>query len=102
MGLARETLAIYAPIAHRLGIHFFKAEMEDLAFRILEPAAFQELQKAAEKRMTMRTTRLEQIKGDLASLLELHGIRGEVHGRDKNLYSIHTKMQRDRLECYFA
>ncbi|MEE8394746.1 MAG: HD domain-containing protein, partial [bacterium] len=97
LGLARETLAIYAPIAHRLGIHFFKAEMEDLAFRILEPAAFLELQKGVEKRVTQRKTRLEEITGELADLLELHEIDGEVYGRDKNLYSIHTKMQRDRL-----
>jgi GTP diphosphokinase / guanosine-3',5'-bis(diphosphate) 3'-diphosphatase len=96
--VGRETLAIYAPIAHRLGVHSFKAELEDLAFRIMEPASWAELQASVDARIAERSARIEQINGELRALLAAHGLKAEVLGRTKHLYSIHRKMQRDRLD----
>ncbi|HUJ76924.1 MAG TPA: HD domain-containing protein, partial [bacterium] len=63
--LARETLAIYAPIAHRLGIHYFKAELEDRAFEILEPAGFAELQAAVQGRLRQSQGMLDRVNPEL-------------------------------------
>jgi GTP diphosphokinase / guanosine-3',5'-bis(diphosphate) 3'-diphosphatase len=94
--VGRETLAIYAPIAHRLGVHSFKAELEDRAWRILEPAEGAELQERVEARIAERSARIEQINESLRALLREQGLQGEVLGRTKHLYSIHQKMLRDR------
>jgi GTP pyrophosphokinase len=95
--LARETLVIYAPIAHRLGIQYLKAEMEDLAFAILDPPAFAELKAAVEARIRARSAPIEQINTELRALLEQQGIRAEVVGRAKHLYSIHHKMLKNKI-----
>ena len=95
--VARETLAIYAPITHRLGVHFFKAELEDLAFHILEPESYEALNGQVNQRISESRTRIDQINQELTELLEIHGIQGEVLGRGKNLYSIYFKMQRDKV-----
>lgn len=96
--MARETLAIYAPIAHRLGIQFFKDELEDLAFSILEPAAWKDLQEQVEVRVTERSSLVKRINREVTELLKTHGVQGEVLGRTKHLYSIHRKMQRTKVE----
>ena len=96
--MARETQAIYAPIAHRLGIHFIKAEMEDLAFKVLEPDAYYDLQNAVERRVSQRKIRIQRINQEMSDLLEKNRISGEVLGRTKNLYSLREKMRRDKLE----
>lgn len=92
--IARETLHIYAPIAHRLGIHFFLAEMEDTAFQAIEPEAARELQAAVESQVAARRERIERINEELRGLLEDNGIQGEVIGRTKHLYSIHRKLKK--------
>ena len=95
-GIARETLAIYAPIAHRLGVHFFKSELEDLAFQILKPESYLELQEQVAQRISESRKSINRINQELNSLLDIHSIKGEVLGRSKNLYSIYSKMQRDK------
>lgn len=95
--LAREALAIYAPIAHRLGVHFIKAEMEDLAFETLEPRVFTRLKQEVEKRISVRQLRIEEINEYLRQLLEKNHLKGEVLGRTKHLFSIHNKMKSDKL-----
>ncbi|MDH4225551.1 MAG: RelA/SpoT family protein, partial [Deltaproteobacteria bacterium] len=96
--VARETMMIYAPIASRLGIHFFKSEMEDLAFQELEPEACRDLQTKVEQRLAARRERIERINRELTALLAGHQLQGEVLGRTKHLYSIYTKLQKSRLE----
>jgi GTP pyrophosphokinase len=98
VALARETLVIYSPIADRLGIHFFKAEMEDRAFQILEPERWAELKARVDARIRERGAPIERINGELRELLRQHGIAAEVSGRAKHLYSIHQKMLKNRLE----
>jgi len=98
MALARETLAIYSPIAHRLGIHFFKAELEDRAFQVVDARAYGELQTAVEAKAAERGVRIAQINEELRALLAGQGIEGEVLARTKHLYSIRSKMRRTKVE----
>jgi GTP diphosphokinase / guanosine-3',5'-bis(diphosphate) 3'-diphosphatase len=91
--LARETLAIYAPIAHRLGVHAFKADLEDLSFQLLEPVAYAELKQAVNSRLSERLATVDAIRGELLELLAKQGLTAQITGRLKHLYSIHTKMQ---------
>jgi len=92
--IAQETLDIYAPIAHRLGIARFKWELEDLAFKHLDPESYRMLvAKIAEKREE-RERAIEEVEGPLRALLAERGIAAEVTGRPKHLLSIWRKMQR--------
>jgi len=95
--LARETMAIYAPIAHRLGIHSFKDELEDRAFEILEPEEYASLQARVDARIAERSERITRINQELRDLLTEHGIEGEVLGRTKHLYSVHNKIKKRRV-----
>ena len=95
--LARETLHIYSPIAHRLGIFYFLAEMEDLAFRILLPQEAEELHQAVESRVAERRQQIERFNNEINNLFQIHGMKGEVNGRTKHLYSIHQKLQKNRI-----
>ncbi|MDH4248835.1 MAG: RelA/SpoT family protein [Deltaproteobacteria bacterium] len=96
--LAREARTIFAPIAHRLGVHFIKAEMEDIAFSILEPEVHADLQRRVDEKVTERSARIVEINQELKDLLRRNGLDGEVLGRTKHLYSIHNKMKKSRLE----
>ncbi|MDQ0287079.1 GTP pyrophosphokinase [Desulfofundulus luciae] len=101
--IARETLEIYAPLAHRLGIYHLKWELEDLSFRYLEPEKYYEL---AERVSRTRRKREEYIRGAIQILrrkLAEVGIFADIQGRPKHLYSIYTKMekqQKDLSEIY--
>lgn len=90
---ARETLEIQAPLANRLGLARFKWELEDLAFRFLEPATYQELVHLLESSREQRERYIEQFKETLRAALTREGISATVSGRPKHLYSIWRKMQ---------
>ncbi len=92
--IARETMEIYAPIAHRLGIARFKWELEDLAFKYLDTESYRELVRAIAEKRTQREAAIEQVKGPLRKRLEVEGIAAEVTGRAKHLFSIKQKMER--------
>ncbi len=96
--IARETLDIYAPLAHRLGIYWMKAELEDLALRYLDPEAYQDL---AGRIARKRQERQGDI-GDVISLLERKlaevDIKAQITGRPKHFYSIYKKMRDQRKE----
>ncbi len=90
--IALETREIYAPLAHRLGMAQIRWELEDLAFKHLEPEAYRELaRKVAEKRQE-REEQIEALRGPLEEELRKAGIPCEVYGRPKHLWSIHRKM----------
>ncbi|RKO66674.1 RelA/SpoT family protein [Desulfofundulus salinus] len=96
--IARETLEIYAPLAHRLGIYHLKWELEDLSFRYLEPEKYYEL---AERVSRTRRKREEYIRGAIQILrrkLAEVGIFADIQGRPKHLYSIYTKMQKQQKD----
>ena len=96
--IARQTMEIYAPLAERLGIWQIKWELEDLAFKVLEPEAFRELAKLLDTRRRGREGYIERAIEELRPRLEAAGIVGELQGRPKHIYSIWKKMQRKSAE----
>ncbi|MDZ4063839.1 MAG: bifunctional (p)ppGpp synthetase/guanosine-3',5'-bis(diphosphate) 3'-pyrophosphohydrolase, partial [Coriobacteriia bacterium] len=89
---AIETMEIYAPLAHRLGISSIKWELEDLAFYYLEPKRFHQVQKMVAESREAREAYLRQVIDQLQSELGAVGITAEISGRPKHLYSIYQKM----------
>jgi guanosine-3',5'-bis(diphosphate) 3'-pyrophosphohydrolase len=94
--IARETLEIYAPIAHRLGMGIIRSELEDLSFNQLEPSAYLELQKKVESKRKTYERYLHEVQDTIRKKLVENGIPAEVEGRIKRLYSIHQKIQRQQ------
>ena len=92
--LARETMDIYAPLASRLGVWQFKWELEDLAFRYLEPEQYHRVASMVASRRSERERYVRLLESELREVLEAAGIKAEVTGRVKHLYSISEKMQR--------
>ncbi|MGQ9476306.1 MAG: RelA/SpoT family protein [Actinomycetota bacterium] len=90
---ARETLEIYAPLAHRLGISQLKWQLEDLAFATLYPLRFQEIVQMVNQRRPERERYVEEVKRELQAQLRQAHIRAEIEGRVKHYYSIYTKMK---------
>ena len=90
---AEETLDIYAPLAHRLGIWRFKWELEDLGFRYLHREEYRQVSQGIVAKRGEREAEAALVISRLESFLERHGIRADVQGRAKNLYSIYRKMQ---------
>jgi len=95
--VAQETLDIYAPIAHRLGMGRIRGELEDLAFAHLEPEAYQEICQAIESRRQAGENSLEQIRRELEALLRREGIPARVEGRIKRAYSVYQKIKRQKI-----
>ena len=95
--IARETLEIYAPLANRLGVGQLKWEMEDLAFRYLEPQAYKQIAKSLEEKRTSRESYVREFVSRLQDELDREGIEAELSGRPKHIYSIWRKMQRKHL-----
>ena len=98
--IARETLDIYAPLANRLGIWQAKWELEDLAFRYIEPEAYKEIAKSLDERRVDRQRYIDQVLRQLRSELEKQGLKADVKGRPKHIYSIWKKMQRKGLSFH--
>src|SRR5713101_6433455 len=96
--IARETLDIYAPLANRLGVWQLKWELEDLSFRYLEPGLYKRIAGMLEDRRSERERFVEQAIAELADELARAGIRGEITGRPKHLYSIYSKMRAKSLD----
>ena len=92
--IARQTMEIYAPLAERLGIWQMKWELEDLAFKALEPDRFRELAKLLDTRRKGREGFIETAIAELRPALEAAGIEADIQGRPKHIYSIYKKMQR--------
>ncbi len=94
---ALEARAIYAPLANRLGVWQLKWELEDLAFRYLEPEEYRRVAAALNERRADRERYIEAVCADLQGELHTAGIEALVHGRPKHIYSIYRKMQRKYL-----
>jgi GTP pyrophosphokinase len=89
---ARETLDIYAPLAHRLGMQELKQQLEDLSFAALHPKRYAEIEHMVARRAPERDFYLTQVLEDIRYRIDELNISAEVMGRDKNLYSIYEKM----------
>src|SRR6267142_706119 len=92
--ISRETLDLYAPIAHLLGMGVVRGELEDLAFRYLEPESFLALQKEVSDKAPLHKKFLEEVQTTIQTKLVENGIPAELEGRVKSLYSLHRKMLR--------
>lgn len=90
--IASETLEVYAPIAHRLGISDIKNELEDLCFQYLNKEKYYEIAKLVEKRKTERDAQVQDMIKEISALLDEHHIKYRIFGRSKHLYSIYKKM----------
>jgi GTP pyrophosphokinase len=95
---ASETMAIYAPLANRLGISQLKWEMEDLAFRYLEPDCYRRIAKSLADKRLEREAYIVKFTKTLQNLLANNHIQAKVYGRPKHIYSIWKKMQRKQIE----
>ncbi len=95
---AKETLEIYAPIAHRLGIHAIKWELEDLAFAALHPRKYQDIKGLVNQQREEREDYVRHAGEGLLSELDALGIRAEIAGRAKHFYSIYAKMTKKGRE----
>jgi len=95
--IARETLEIYAPIAHRLGMGKIRGELEDLGFRYVDPIAYQQVHDAVEARRKAGEAFLARVESIFRDKLKEAGITATVESRIKRLYSIHKKLQRQHI-----
>ena len=94
---ARETLDVYAPLAHRLGVQEVKHEMENRSFEILYPGRYQEIEELILQRAPEREALIEQVTTEIRALLDDAGIEATMAGRPKHHYSIYKKMVDSRL-----
>ena len=90
--IARETLDIYAPLAHRLGVYAIKQELEDLALRYIDPVGYQEVARKVGIKRAERENNIRMVITELSQKLTEAGIKYDVDGRPKHLYSIYRKM----------
>ncbi|MFH1487076.1 MAG: HD domain-containing protein, partial [Chloroflexota bacterium] len=92
--IAQETIEIYAPLAHRLGIWEVKWQLEDLAFRHIQPAKYREISRLVVARRGAREKFIKRVVGVLREELQKASVNADVEGRPKHIYSIFTKMQK--------
>jgi GTP pyrophosphokinase len=95
---SRETLEIYAPLAHRLGMSKMKWELEDLSFRYLKPDMYYEVSHKVQANRKQREKDIKRAIDKLTETLKEHDIEAEIYGRPKHLYSIYNKMKRKEVE----
>src|SRR5574341_679175 len=94
---AQETLDIYAPLSHRLGIAWIKSELEDLALKYLHPEVYYQLKRNVAKKKSDREKYIEEVISIIGKKLESEGIEAEVTGRPKHFYGIYQKMESQNL-----
>ena len=94
LSIAQETLEIYTPLAHRLGIWELKWQLEDLSFRYLEPERYHQIAKLIAARRVKRESFITQVIRILRKEFDSVGLRAEMSGRPKHIYSIHRKMEK--------
>ena len=95
--IAQETLDIYVSIAARLGIYWIKTELEENAFKYINPEEYARIENLVAKSRAEREQYIETVRGTLRQKMEAAGLKAEVLGRSKNYYSIHSKMQSQSL-----
>jgi len=95
--IAEETLEIYAPIAHRLGMGKIRGELEDLGFRFLDPLGYEQVEKSVNARRKQGEAFLAKMQRIITDKLKEAGIQARVESRIKRVFSIHKKLQRQRI-----
>ena len=92
--ISKETLSVYAPIAHRLGMNEIKSELEDLSFKYLEPKKYNEIKELVQKRVSERDEQVQNMIAHIQKMLDSYKIPYRIFGRSKHFYSIYKKMVR--------
>ena len=95
--IAQETIDIYAPIAHRLGMGKVRGELEDLAFQALQPEASADLMREIDTKRHQHEEYLVQLQTQIEQKLQREGVPARVHGRVKRAYSVYLKLKRQRI-----
>ncbi len=95
--ISQETMEIYAPLANRLGLYRVKVQLEDISFQYLRPDVYYQIKSGVEQHQTLGQQYIERVTGLIQSILDENSIPGRVSGRQKHLYSIFHKMQRQGL-----
>ncbi len=96
-GMSRETLDVYAPLAHRFGLAKIKWELEDRAFKVLDPSAYFEVERGVKQSRAVRERVIDEIGRPLGDAMADAGIKAEISGRPKHFYSIYNKMKSQDL-----
>lgn len=96
--IASETIFIYAPLAHRMGLYSIKTEMEDLAMKYMEPERYREIAKKLAETKKDRTRFINDFIRPIKEKVEKSGIKGEIYGRPKSIHSIWNKMKKKGVE----
>ena len=91
--ISRETLEIYAPLARRVGLSIFAGELEDLAFKVVNPEAFEAIVRRLEELVSDDTSVLDRIRSDIDLVMATRGVHGDLEGRMKRPYSIWRKLE---------
>lgn len=100
VGIARETLDVYAPLAARLGIEWMKKELENRALKIIDPGTYETIEQSLRQTEEERNAYIERIQTILERLLIDYGIKGRVLGRPKHIYSIYKKMVDQSIDIH--
>ncbi len=95
--IASETLYLYAPLAHRLGLYNIKTELEDLSLKYTEPEVYYEIERKLKKTKSVRTRFINQFSLPIKKALEAEGFKFEMKGRTKSIYSIYNKMKKKNI-----
>ncbi len=95
--VSQETMDLYVPLAHRLGIHWIKQEMEDIAFSHINPEAHQHIVKLLKDKLDFFQNTQETLEQTLQEAMNRQGLQAQVQGRMKHLYSLHEKMQHKQI-----
>src|SRR6056297_2585180 len=95
---SEETIEIYAPLAHRLGMSRMKSELEDLSFYFLQPDVYDELKKKLKENRSSRNRNIQNAISTLREKIKEQDLNAEIYGRSKHLYSIYQKMQRKEVD----
>lgn len=95
---SEETIEIYAPLAHRLGMSRMKSELEDLSFYFLQPDVYEELKKKLKENRSSRNRNIQNAITTLRENIDDQDLNAEIYGRSKHLYSIYQKMQRKEVD----
>ncbi|HEY3129623.1 MAG TPA: bifunctional (p)ppGpp synthetase/guanosine-3',5'-bis(diphosphate) 3'-pyrophosphohydrolase [Acidobacteriota bacterium] len=95
--IAQETLDIYAPIAHRLGMAKVRSELEDLAFSYLDPSTYKNIVEQVRKKKSYSDSFIAEVTQEIEERLKEHGIQAEIQNRIKRIYSIYNKMRRQKI-----
>jgi len=95
--IAQETMDIYSPLAHRLGLYRLKVHLDDLSLKYLKPDIYNQIVHGIKEHRTLGKEYIDQVNGIIKDIMDSNGIQGRISGRQKHIFSIYDKMQKQNL-----